>query len=54
MDCWVLPLVGRKMMIPTNGRTKAAYPTQTGIHATKWPLHAQWAVRQDISYETSF
>jgi hypothetical protein len=39
------PPVGRKMMIPTNGRTCAAHPAKTGIHATKWPLHAKWALR---------
>jgi hypothetical protein len=30
-------------MIPTNGRTDDNYPAETGMHATKWPLHAQWA-----------
>jgi len=30
-------------MIPTNGRTYAAYPAETGTQATKWPPHAQWA-----------
>jgi hypothetical protein len=29
--------------IPTEGRSQEADPTQTGTHATKWPLHAQWA-----------
>jgi hypothetical protein len=42
------PPVGRKMMIPTNGRTYADDPCKTGIHATKWPRHAQWARPQDM------
>src|ERR1700693_4125825 len=29
--------------LPTNGRTKENHPCKTGIHATKWPPHAQWA-----------
>jgi len=29
------------IFLPTNGRTKADAPRKTGIHATKWPLHAQ-------------
>ena len=28
---------------PTNGRAEEDDPFKTGIHATKWPLHAQWA-----------
>jgi hypothetical protein len=31
------------MMIPTNGRTYADDPCETGTPATKWPRHAQWA-----------
>src|ERR1700677_4478382 len=31
------PPVGRKRMIPTNGRTDADDPAQTGTHTTKWP-----------------
>jgi hypothetical protein len=31
------------IFLPTNGRTYAVDPRKTGIHATKWPLHAQWA-----------
>jgi hypothetical protein len=38
----VFPLVGRKI-VPTNGRPYADDPCTTGIHATKWPRHAQWA-----------
>src|ERR1700678_1941443 len=28
---------------PTNGKTTENHPCMTGIHATKWPHHAQWA-----------
>src|SRR6266567_7544078 len=38
----VLPLVGI-IFLPTNGRAKEDRPVTTGIHATKWPPHAQWA-----------
>jgi hypothetical protein len=37
------PPVGREKMIPTNGRTNAVRTGKTGIRATKWPPHAQWA-----------
>jgi hypothetical protein len=31
------------MMIPTNGGDQQITQPRQGTHATKWPLHAQWA-----------
>jgi hypothetical protein len=30
-------------MIPTNGGDQQMTQPRQGTHATKWPLHAQWA-----------
>src|SRR3981189_870610 len=29
--------------LPTSGRTNKDHCARHGIHATKWPLHAEWA-----------
>src|SRR3979490_2464315 len=31
------------MFLPTDGRTTEVHHARQGTHATKWPLHAQWA-----------